>query len=61
MRNVEVRYIRLKSARSLRVWLVNGFICDTPAAGVMIGAMLFGWTVAIYPWLPKTIKCKTFL
>ncbi len=60
MRRFEVRYMRRKSARSLRVWLAHAFLADTPAAGPMIGVRMLGWSVTIYPWLPANMTCKTW-
>lgn len=48
----ELRYMERASARSLRVWLVHGWIADTPAVGPMLGCRLFGWSLNLYPWHP---------
>lgn len=52
MRRFELRYMQLKSSRSFRVWLVHGWLCDTPTVGPMIGVRLFGWGLTAYPWMP---------
>ena len=51
MKQVELRYMRLRSARSFRVWLIHGWIADTPAVGPMIGVRLFGLSLNAYPWM----------
>ena len=50
-KQVEVRYMRLRSARSFRVWAAHAAVGDTPAVGPMIVLRLLGWSVVLYPWM----------
>lgn len=56
MRNIEIRYMERKSARSLRVWLCHAYCFKTFTAGPAIGVRLFGWGVTVYPMLPDSMK-----
>lgn len=47
-----VRYMKRKSARSLRVWLVHWFVLGASPSGRYVGFRLFGWTVLA--WVKRT-------
>lgn len=59
-KNIEIRFMRRKSAASLRRWLVSGWAFDTPAAGPCFGFRVFGLSASIYPWLPNNKRCHLF-
>ena len=46
---VEFRRMRLRSARSFRVWFLHGWWVQTPAVGPMLGFRVCGWAIHIYP------------